>query len=597
MLTFFLIGVIFHVVIFVSGFEFYHIVDQDLYLDHRHQSTHHHLLGNFSSCEEAKPFIKLSRHSFQSNYSRSRLVHERLEHSQLVQLIKDTNSFLSANSSTPVITTYIGWLEFTIYDVMLNPENNEKSQLCYDGKVHHYFSQRCNDENYRGDNINRTEFFGGNGYDFHMFSEGKVRYWSPLRDNRDGSYSVRLRIDDPSTYSIHLLLNNRKGCHFADCDTPRELCDTFKPYGPRMEYCKVENACVKVIQTWNVEILDSDKWPPFKSIQGGEVSYSLPNCSIYEMGSMNGRWIHPNYLKEHYNGSIRAFHNVLTPHPYVWQPYDCQLYWLNTAEAQDCIKDKEFILSGLSRERTNFFDLFDFQQRPIAYAKFMETDTVDNINYFTMYFAELEDKKHWNHNGQLARTTSWIMSDLTNNGLCLSPPQYQELIAKLEAEIAAAKDNTNLAHRINGTLQCVLANQHLQMAFLFTEENLWTAEVGLRSIWPGLSRNYLQQLREKCINATVVYKGASSLRSQYGSLSWQRMYQASRISLANARALRLPVLDSFIMTHPWIMDKDVYPDGLHLYSTRARFQGNWVSKTTSMIFLLQVCTANGSTTT
>ncbi|RYY84152.1 hypothetical protein EON63_09755, partial [archaeon] len=290
------------------GFEFYQIVDQDLHLDHKSlESKHHHVIGNFSSCEDAKPHIKLSYHSFNANYSRTRLDHERLQHSQLIQLIKDTNTSLSINSTVPLITTTIGWLDFTIYDVMVDEEDVSKSFLCYDGRIHTYDSQRCNEEDFRGQ-VNRTEFFGGNGYDFHMYSEGKARYWSPVRDNRDGTYSVRIRIDDPATYKVDLLLNNRKGCHFADCDTPREICDTFKPYGPRMEYCKVDNNCIRVVHSVYVHVTDTDQWPPYKVINNNLVTFSLPNCFVYEMGSMNGRWLDPQYMKDRY-GHLSPFHS------------------------------------------------------------------------------------------------------------------------------------------------------------------------------------------------------------------------------------------------------------------------------------------------
>lgn len=572
------------------SFEYYEIVDQDLFVDHLRtpdwRQHHHHLLGNFSSCEEARPYVKLSRHSWDTNHSRSRLDPERLQHGHLIHLVKN-NAAVPSNATDPLMTTSIGWLDFTIYDVIINKEDTAKSLLCYDGQVHQYDSQRCNEEDYRGSDIKRTEFFGGNGYDFHMYSEGKARYWSPVKDNRDGTYSVRIRIDDPAIYKIDILLNNRKGCHFADCDTPRELCDTFKPYGPRMEYCKVDNNCIRVVHSVYVNVTDTNQWPPYKVKMDNLPAYSLPNCSMYEMGSMNGRWLDPQYMKERYRSHITPFHSPIAPHPYVWQPYDCQLHWMSVKEVQSCSVDKEFILSGFSRERTNFFDIFDLQERPIAYARYMNTDTVDNINYFTVYFAQLVDKKYWNHNGQLARTISWISEDLRNNGLCMNASEHATLVAKLEHDMATAK-NANYAHQVNNTLQCVLASQHLKMVFLLTEEDLWITEVGLKSIWSGLSRDFIAHLKNQCSNATLVYKGATSLRSQYGSLSWQRMYQASRLSIANARALELPVLDSFIMTHPWIMDKQVFPDGLHLYSN-TKFQGNWVSKTTTMIFLQQVC--------
>lgn len=569
------------------GFEYYNIVDQDLYLDHKViELKHHHMIGFFPSCEEVRPVIKLSLHSFDVNHSSTILDHEKLQHSKLVQLLKDSNDALSSNASTPLITTSIGWLEFTIYDIMIDRKDVSKSLLCYDGQVHKYASQRCGDEDPNHPTLYRSEFLGGNGYDFHLYSEGKARYWSPVRDNRDGTYSVRIRVDDPAVYKIELLVNNRKGCHFADCDVPKSICDTFKPYGPRMEFCKIDDNCVKVVHSMLINITDHDQWPPYKVTKDDRVSYSLPDCTVYQMGSMNGRWLSPPYMKARYR-YLPPFHSPLAPHPYVWQPFDCKLHWMTQEEVESCIGDKEFVFTGLSRERTNFFDLLDFQHKPIQYIKYMETDTIENINYFSVYRPEITDRKHWNRNGHLARTISWIGDDLKAHGLCVSHTEYVNLVSKLQGDLHGAKD-ANMANRVNYTIQSIEARQHRKVAFLFTEENLWTAEVGLQSIWSGLSRSFIKHFGEQCSNATVVYKGSSSLRAQFGSLSWQRMYEASRVSMKNARALHLPVLDSFIMTHPWIMSKDVYPDGLHLFSS-TKFQGNWVSKTTSMIFLQQVC--------
>jgi hypothetical protein len=42
------------------------------------------------------------------------------------------------------------------------------------------------------------------------------------------------------------------------------------------------------------------------------------------------------------------------------------------------------------------------------------------------------------------------------------------------------------------------------------------------------------------------------------------------------------------MTHSLIMEPDIFPDSVHLYSRH--LVGNFVSKTISKMFLLQACT-------
>jgi hypothetical protein len=66
------------------------------------------------------------------------------------------------------------------------------------------------------------------------------------------------------------------------------------------------------------------------------------------------------------------------------------------------------------------------------------------------------------------------------------------------------------------------------------------------------------------------------------------MWQASRISMQIAEKLGFFIIDAFSMTMPLASYHDVFPDGLHLYSD-VKFQGNYVSKTISMIFLSSVC--------
>lgn len=558
------------------GYELYDLVDAPLYGKP--------FIDQYSnkSCASAVPYIELSMHSTDMNYSLSTAANRQQVHDPARS--KSILAKLDAITRDPwaaVIQTSIGWLEFTIYDVTINSSDiGSGSWLCYDGKVYKYTSQRCADEDPNRPKLDRVEYLGGTGYDFHMVSEGNVRYWSPIFDNRDGTYSVHIRVDDPGLYRIDLLVNNRRGCHFADCDVPQDICDAVRG-NPAYHYTDF----VKNVTSVYVNISDSDSWPPYRK-PSGNPTFELPNCTVLQMGSMSGRWMSPQFMSRRYGDSIQPFHSPSNPHPFVWQPYDCQLRWLDETEAKKCSEDHEFILTGLSRERTNFFDLFDFQRIPIHYVKYVNTDTVHNINYFSNYFAEIPDKKTWNWNGLLTRTVDTLANDLRNNFLCFSNEDYMHALAKIEFEMNNATTE-KLKSKLNETLHQVQRKQHSRMAMLLAEENLWTTEFGLRSIWSNLSQHFIHHFRHQCINATVIYKTASALRNQIGSVSWQRMYENSRVSAKIARSLKIPVLDSFIMTQPWIMDNTVYPDGLHLFS-RIKYQGNWVSKTVSMIFLLQI---------
>jgi hypothetical protein len=55
-----------------------------------------------------------------------------------------------------------------------------------------------------------------------------------------------------------------------------------------------------------------------------------------------------------------------------------------------------------------------------------------------------------------------------------------------------------------------------------------------------------------------------------------------------AESLNISIIDSFAMTHSLIMEPDIFPDSVHLYSKH--LVGNFVSKTISKMFLLQACT-------
>ena len=218
------------------------------------------------------------------------------------------------------------------------------------------------------------------------------------------------------------------------------------------------------------------------------------------------------------------------------------------------MNEHQFIFIGLSRERTNFFDLAEWANYVFEYEKLTETVTYGQLNYLTVYFTLGEDMKHWNKDKTMPKTLEMLENELKKLKLC------------------------------DG-------NDKRSTKLLVTEESLWTVEHGYRENWKNFTQAFLSKLVSLCAsnsNVQIVYKTATSLRNQYGSLSWQRMYEATRVAKEIAQSLDLFVLDSFMVTQPLTPEKWAFPDGLHLFSD-IKFQGNIVSKTISMMFLKQVC--------
>ena len=96
-----------------------------------------------------------------------------------------------------------------------------------------------------------------------------------------------------------------------------------------------------------------------------------------------------------------------------------------------------------------------------------------------------------------------------------------------------------------------------------------------------------RMVTELCPVAKVYVKTTSSIRSQYGSLSWQRLWHETRVMKSIAHEKGWPVIDSFVMTQPLVMELAAYPDTVHLYEQK--LVGNWASKSITMLFLNQMC--------
>jgi len=141
-------------------------------------------------------------------------------------------------------------------------------------------------------------------------------------------------------------------------------------------------------------------------------------------------------------------------------------------------------------------------------------------------------------------------------------------------------------------------------ALLFAVESLWPAWNTHSSRWRPIADAFIARLREACPNATLVHKTANAARISAGALTWQRMYGASRAAADAALAAKIPTVDSFVMTQPWVPDGTVLPDGLHSYiqidnehprpDEQHTTLGNFVARTISQLFLRQTCSAKCS---
>lgn len=271
----------------------------------------------------------------------------------------------------------------------------------------------------------------------------------------------------------------------------------------------------------------------------------------------NGRWLHPSLIfpTNFTTAREKIDRNNLFEvgsWPLLWQPYDCQILWLNKQDSKMCMSQKEFIFIGISRERTNFFDFADFDEKKFQYQKLLATKSLDNLHYVSLYSNLLSDMKTWNKDITVLSVVDGINKELKNFSIC--------------------------GHQYNSR----------KVHIMYTEGALLISENAFRSQWYNISLKIFKAIKDSCPNAILHYKTASAIRSQYGSLSWQRLWEFSRLGASIAEAHNISIIDSFAMTQSLIMESDIYPDSVHLYSKH--LVGNFVSKTISKMFLLQACT-------
>jgi hypothetical protein len=500
--------------------------------------------------------------------------------------------------------TTIGWLEFTLLDltphqIIVSEEGDEEEDqqvanddkldeitLCYHGETITYDSKLCTMEDMdRHIRKNRTHYFGGNGYYFTMKSENVV-LWSPVTDHGEGIYTVRIRVDDPGDYTIKVYRENVKGCHMVDCDVPSEICLLQASYitPQEQEQCQHTNICMKEVTTVRVTVNESPAWPPWKhhhlnhhnkkqsssqqqqqnavksSRKSGDFTIPLPPCPENEIGIQPGRWINPNVIV----GDYRFAEEMIFGNPdwpFVWMPYDCYIpAFSSKEELHTCIRSKKLAFTGLSRERTNSFDIEDLLENPIVHKKVANAIQLGDKNYyFPVYYPQINDRSRWNQNNPfMNESVASVLYELRQRHLCTGGESHP----------------------------------NIPMAFLLNEEFIWASDTAYAKNWHEMSKDYQSQITQFCAHddVTFVYKTTVAISTVTGSRAWERMFQATRQAAQLATMREIPVVDAFLLTIPWIHDRSIFPDGVHLY-TNVMFQGNFVSKTATMMFLRYLCPA------
>lgn len=472
-------------------------------------------------------------------------------------------------SKLQLIGETFGSLQFLISDIVVTHLKNE--ELCYDEITLRYQSKGCPGSPLKPGqepgNYRRNYSVGGRSYAFRLFSEDVI-HWAPVIDNRNGTYSVSVRVEDPSWYTAEVSvltesLNMSFGCAWVDCDfnNPSILDCRNYPISRKNTSAQTNHTRSTILATLAVNLLSRSN--------SYSVSQPLRHCTPQEIGTVRGRWINPNLLNYKYLNWPGLSPN---PYPqsafgYIWQPFDCFIPWKSMEDVVNCTSNYEFILvMGFSRERTNYFDILEFMGTNLDHdLRKRSKSMLDSINKRSMsfgnmymtssYWTELSDKKSWNTNHNLDETFREISNQIL----------YDPKLTK--------------SHRNH-------CKEGAKTALIITEEHLFMTAYGLNMMWKPAVKGLLTRVRKLCPTQTIIYKTGSHVAT--GKISWQRIWQQTRISARIAQELGMLVVDSFYHTAPLISSKIVFPDGLHLYTNQS-WLGNNVSRTISMIMLNQLC--------
>jgi hypothetical protein len=402
-------------------------------------------------------------------------------------------------SDEPIVAEQ-GVIKILILDLLTTSDTN--NTLCYHEEVVVYKPKRCELETIDLIASNRTALMGGNGYGIRL--TGDALYWSPVDDNRDGSYSATVRVEDPGEYTIEVSLNHRYGCHMMDCDMPESVCPPFEASGSTCAITATPwtSPCVLVVATRQLIVTPrAVPLPPnlsstlrissrFNSTSplssNSSVRLSPPSSrssssssskQCDNSGSTIGRWIKPSIAKN--ESEIFG----ATTFPYIWQPFNCSLTWINdTDKIMNCFKKFAFVFIGMSRELTHYYDFADFARWNVSSYHKVELDEVFHNLYFHSTSSAYEiDAQTWNHASSGASSGA---SSSASSGASSSVNSISEGITASYMKLFIQKFSL-----------CSDVRNKKRIKMLITEESMWIARHAYKRNWRRLITTVLGSIK------------------------------------------------------------------------------------------------------
>jgi hypothetical protein len=186
---------------------------------------------------------------------------------------------------------------------------------------------------------------------------------------------------------------------------------------------------------------------------------------------------------------------------------------MSKSEVKECTSQKEIIVIGMSRERNIFFDINEFREHNFKFEKLTGSKTIGTVHFISVHDSQVIDRMEWNEpNGTMLKPVRSFGRDLGDMAIC-------------------SRDYTRTSGR--------------EVHIFFTEDYMRIVGNSKEENWFTIISTYFNSIRLNCPNAIIHYKTTTAIRSQYESLSWQRIYSASRISLQIAEFYNMSVTDSF----------------------------------------------------
>lgn len=303
----------------------------------------------------------------------------------------------------------------------------------------------------------------------------------------------------------------------------------------------------------------------------------LPACHVDALGSAPGRWVRSAAVP-----AATAFVG-LREWPWLWVPYECAPpLWPGPAAVNACTAAVDLLFVGLSRERTNFFDVHDLAgEQGIPYAKLQNSARLGSTAFGSFYHWQPHDWAAWN----AANVSGLIVSGDGRS----AQPLLANTARKLRDDMRDARWCADDRPPPSATAEAQPLQQRPTAFMLATIEEFWLAEHALRARWPAVVGRFMELLRELCPRAHVVYKTSTAAQPFMRFRTSERHYASTRAAAAAARAAGLPVLDSFTLTQPFAVDESVFADRLHPFDLDHSLRGNFLSHAVTMLLLHPVC--------